>query len=79
MIKDIKDNYNHQFIDDEKMEMCVRDVLIALEQNKLRMMEKEIVLDQAKYFLKQKQQNLNDQSILTDQVDKFGRMMNKLK
>ena len=78
MIKDVKDNYNNQFIDAELMEVCVRDVLIALEQNKLRMMEKEIVLDQAKYFLKQKQQNLKDQSILTDQVSKFDKMMKEM-
>ena len=79
MIDKGKDIYNNQFIDADKMEICVQDVLIAMEQHQLRMMEREIVLEQAKLFLKQKQTNLKDQSILTDQVDQFGKILKNFK
>jgi len=67
MKEEIKeDPYNGQFINGEKMELVMRDILVVLEKWKLRQLEKEIVILEAQIYLTQMKANEINKSRETD-------------
>lgn len=54
-----EDSYDGKFIDDQKLEDVVQDLLYVCEKWQLRTMESQIALQQAKFFIEQKQQAKN--------------------
>jgi len=78
MEKEIAEEYNGRFINDENMEKVVREVIVVLEKWNLRQMEKEIALQQAIEFITLKKRNQIAQTRTQDMHSKMKGFIKKM-